>query len=147
MLFGGVVHENIETAKFLHRFSDHLLADFFVANVAGQEKALAPFLFDLPLRFLRIFVFVQVTDGNVSAFFGEENCDGATNAAITARDESHLAAELSCPTIFAALSERTRSHPGFATRLTPLFLRRPDFSFLTGFRHKTLEATGRVRGK
>jgi hypothetical protein len=135
MLFRGIVDKDVETAKSLNCAYDHLFADFFVADVARQKEALAAFLFDLALGFFGVFVFVKVADGNVRAFFGEEYRDGAANAAVATGDESDFAAKFSRSTILAALSERTRPHFGFATGLTALFLRRPDFSFLAGFRH------------
>ena len=91
MLFGGVVDQDVQTAQLLHRLRDHFLADALVADVARQQQAFPAFLFDLALRFLRVLVFVEVTDGNVRAFFCEENCDGAANAAVPAGDQGDLA--------------------------------------------------------
>ena len=85
MLFGSVVHEDVETPQLLNRSCHHLFTRFFVADVAGQKQAFAAFLFDLAPCFFGILVFVEVTDGNVRSLFGEKNGDGSTCAAFACR--------------------------------------------------------------
>src|SRR5687767_11293594 len=120
MLFGRVVHQDVQTAKRFHDSSDRALAERFIADVAGDEHAPATLLLDQAFRFLRVVVLVQVDDAEVGAFLGERDRDRAPDAAVPARDERDLVAQLPAAALLRIVALRARSHEGFSTGLTTL---------------------------
>ena len=62
VLFGRVVYNDIESAKFLYRLRDSFLAKFFLAHIAFNEKAFTPVFLHQTLGFIRILLFFEVND-------------------------------------------------------------------------------------
>ena len=58
MLFGGVIHQDVELAELFDRERNRISAKLRVADVARQEQAAATQLFDFGLGGFGIFVLV-----------------------------------------------------------------------------------------
>ncbi len=84
MLFGGVVDEDVEVAEFFNCLFYKVLTDAFIADVAGDRNAAAALLFDRLFGFVSIFIFVEIADDHVCAFFGKSDGDGAPDTAVSA---------------------------------------------------------------
>lgn len=89
MLLGGIINENIETAKLSHHTVDCVLAKSFLSNVPRDGHTSASFLFDQSFRLLRVFVFVQIDDGHVGALSGECDGDGTADSTVAPRNHRH----------------------------------------------------------
>jgi hypothetical protein len=123
MLFCGVVDKNVDLAELLNGPFHRALAECFVTNVAGYEQTFAVLIFDQALRFLRVFVFFEVNDGEVRAFFCKMNGDGATDSAVPAGNERGFIAQFAAAHIIADARSGLRPHFVLATGLLPLMLR------------------------
>jgi hypothetical protein len=105
------------------------------ANIAGYKDATSPFLFDHALGFFRIFVLVEVRNGEIRPLACKSHGDSPTDTAITTSDESDLPIQLARTVVFAVLYLRPRRHLRFNTWLSCLLLRwtllfRHELSFL-----------------
>ena len=123
MLLGGVVHQNVELSVLRCRLLDRLPAERLVADVPGDEQASPPFLLAFALRFLGVAVFVQVDDGDIRAFTGEGDGDGAADAAVATSDKRDPAGEFAGAAVRVVLELRTRPHLRFDAGLMVLGLR------------------------
>lgn len=90
-LESGVVDQDIETSELLDCFTHDLLACLAVAHVAGKKDAASAFGLNGCLCRGGVAVFGKIADCHVSAFAGEQDRNGPTNAGITTGDERNLA--------------------------------------------------------
>src|SRR5688572_12531747 len=127
MLFGRVVHEDVEATETLYDTSDRALAERLLADVPRDKQAPATLLFDETLRLLRVIVLVQVDDADIGALFRERDRDRAPDAAVAARDQRDLIAQLPAPPLFWVVALGTWPHDRLAARLTSLRLTRDAF--------------------
>ncbi len=123
VLFGGVVDEDVEAAELLDGVFDGFAAERFVAYVAGDEVATPAFVFDEAFGFFGVFVFVEVEEGDVAAFYGEGEGDGTSDAAVSAGDESDFVLEASGALVFG-FGFRLGRHFALVTRTGFLLLGR-----------------------
>lgn len=80
-LLRGIVHQHVQRAKGLDVLLDGLAARLVVHEVARDEEALAAFTLDELLGFFGVGLLLgEVDDGDVGAFAGEEDGDGAAYA-------------------------------------------------------------------
>src|SRR5919107_2972940 len=94
LLEGRVVDEYVELAELLHRPLDGLAAEPRLAHVAGDEQRPTPLALYRLARLLRVpLLFGKVDDCHVRALAREEDCDGAADAGVAARDERGLVVE------------------------------------------------------
>ena len=78
----------------------------------------------MPLRLLGVLVLVEVDDRDVGALLGEDDRDGAADAAVAAGDERDLAAQLAAGPVLAVLGLRPRRHLRLDAGPAVLVLRR-----------------------
>ena len=62
MLFGRVVYNDIDSAKFLYGSGNSFSAKFFLADIAFDQEAFTPVFFHQTLGFIRIPLFFKVND-------------------------------------------------------------------------------------
>src|SRR5437868_14606617 len=95
-LLGGIVDQDVEPPKFLHRFFNGLVAKLLVANVTCNEDCSLPFFRDRRLRVFGILMLLKIDDRYVCSFFCKQNRDGSSDPAIATRDERDLPLQLPC---------------------------------------------------
>src|SRR5437764_934827 len=122
MLLGSIVDQDIEATEIAHRQLDGLAAEGLVAHIAGDGEAAPAFLFHLTLGLLSVLMLVQVDDGDVGAFLGEEDRDRPADPAVTTRDQRHAPIKLAAAAIVLILSAWLRGHLRFKPRLPVLVL-------------------------
>src|SRR5688572_19618976 len=127
MLLGRVVHEDVETTEILYDTSDRAFAERLVADVTRDKQAPATLLFHETLRLLRVIVLVQVDDADIGALFGERDRDRAPDAAVAARDQGDLIAQLPASSLFRVVALGTWPHDRLAARSASLRLTRDAF--------------------
>jgi hypothetical protein len=132
VLFGRVVHENVELAEFLYSLVDRSSTKVRLAYVATNQQAFATLFFDLTPSFIRVLVFFEVNDCNVGAFLGERDGNRAANPAVAASNDRDLLPQLPAAAMFFVLGPGPRLHLVFAAGLPSLVLPRLQFLF---FRH------------
>src|SRR5437899_807287 len=66
MLFRGVVNQNVECLELRHCLLDRLSTKLLVADIARDENALPTMLLDQTLCFLRVFMFIEVHDRDIT---------------------------------------------------------------------------------
>src|SRR5438874_7850765 len=135
MLFGRVVHEDVELAEFGDRLLHHVPANRFLSDIARKLEASAAFLIDSTRGLFSVAMLVEIGDGNVSAFAGKDDGHRASDAAVAARDERNFAVQFAAAFVFGAFGFWPRLHFIFATRLLFLFLRRAHRFLFSGFWH------------
>lgn len=86
-----VVDQHINPAEPFDRLVHQGLAVCFLRQVTGQQQALTAGLFDPTCGFLGVFMFVEVSNGNIGAFTGEGDRHGATDATVGTGDQGDLA--------------------------------------------------------
>jgi hypothetical protein len=86
MLFGGVVDEDVEMAKFFNCLFYQILADAFIADVPGDRYTAPALLFDRLFGFFGIIIFVEIADDHVSAFLGKGDRHCTPDTAVSARN-------------------------------------------------------------
>jgi hypothetical protein len=91
----GVVHKDVEFAKFIDGFSNGLPAECPLRNVARYEYAFASFGFYRFLRCFGVSILVQINNGDIGPFSREEHGDRAANPAVAARYQCRLISQLS----------------------------------------------------
>src|SRR3954463_5618946 len=111
-------------AQLVHRALHELLAEAFVAHVAGVRAAATPFLLDQPPGLRGVLVLVEVGNRDVGALAGVGDGHGPTDAAVPARDERYLALQFAAAAMRGIVGARARRHLGFDARLAILVLRR-----------------------
>src|SRR5688500_13898967 len=104
LLLSSVVDQNVEPAKCFNRLFNCLLAKGFFANIAGNQQAATPFLFDLPLGFFSVIVFIQVHNHTISTFFGVHNRYSSANAAIATSNKRNFVAQFATALIIPVFS-------------------------------------------
>jgi hypothetical protein len=130
MLFGGVVYEDIDLPKFLHRPFYRRLTNFFSPDIAGNQQTFATHIFHQLFGFLRVFVFFQINDRDISAFFREKNRHRTANAAVAPRDNRDSIPKFAASLVIARARFRRGSHLVFAAGSLSLMLRRSGFFLL-----------------
>ncbi len=110
---------------------------FWIADVARDQFAAAAFFFHLPLRFLCVLVFVEISDGHICAFFGKSDCDRPANAGIASGDDGHFVLEFSAAALRGRFGLRARFHFVFASRL---FAAAPASAATVSFSHAVASA-------
>ncbi len=89
----GVIDQNIDASKPLHCLVHDVLALLFLRKITRQQQALAPGLLHQLGGALRIFVLIQIGDGDIRAFASKSNRHGAANTAVTSSDQRDLAGQ------------------------------------------------------
>src|ERR1700719_4858913 len=89
-----VVDENVDAAKLCDRLVDDRTAMRGRSNIARDQDRLAPRLFHEPLRFLRIFVLVKISDEDVCALPRIRDSNRSPYSAVRTRDHRLLPGEL-----------------------------------------------------
>ncbi len=85
-LEGGVVDQDVEPAEFGRHPVHRLETEGPVAHVAGDQQTAAAFLLHRPgFGRLSILSLVQIEDGDIGAFAGEEHGHGPPDAGIARR--------------------------------------------------------------
>src|SRR5205823_6998860 len=130
---GRVVHEDIDPAELTPSVLRRQSAKLFPSNVPRDEQTSASLTFHEPLRFSRVFVFVEINDDNVRAFLRVQDRHRPTDPAVPAGNECDPIPQLPAADIIAGSRFRLRPHFVLAPRLAFLMLRRADL-FL--FRHR-----------
>lgn len=93
-LIGGVVDQNIDASKLLYRSINQQLALLLFNQVTSNGHGATPGVLDKPRCLLCIFLFRwQVRDHYISAFPGEGNSDGPTDAGVTPCDHRSAVVE------------------------------------------------------
>ena len=69
---------------------DRFLAVCGIGDIARDEDAGTAFLLDGALSGFGIFVLIEIADGDIGTFAGEQHRDGAANTGIGAGDQRHL---------------------------------------------------------
>src|SRR5262245_15373561 len=110
MLLGRVVDEDIESPEALDRSLNGLVAKCFFADVAADQQTLSASLLDRPGGLFGVLMFIVTDNGDVRAFAGEGHGNCATNSAVAAGDERHLAFELSGGAVVVANGHGLRPH-------------------------------------
>src|SRR5438067_1708927 len=67
MLFGSIVHNDIQLIELINSLLDGLSAKLFLADVAFDQQAFPAVLFHQILGFIRIFPLFQVNDRDTGA--------------------------------------------------------------------------------
>jgi hypothetical protein len=127
MLFGGVVHEDVDLPQLTFGFRDSRPAESFLPDIARYEETLAALSFDQPPGFPRILVLVQVNDRHIGAFLRKQDGDGPADPAVPTGDERDPVSEFAGADILARAGFRLGAHLGLAPGLTFLMLWRTDF--------------------
>jgi hypothetical protein len=131
-------NQDIEAAQLLHRVGHQLLAEFLVAQIAGQGDALAAGLFDQFDHFARVFFLGRkIIDRDIGAFAGKGDGGGAAHAGIAAGDQRLAAGEAAGPDITGLAMVGRRLHAAGQSRpRLGLFLERRLGIFFGGvFKH------------
>jgi hypothetical protein len=115
-LEGGVIHQHVDAAEFLHRALDDGAAVGRIGQVARHQDRLAAGFLDQALGFLRILVLVQVGDQDVRAFARERQGHGAADAAVGAGDQGRLAGQAAVADVAVFAVVGFRGEQGFAAR-------------------------------
>ena len=89
-----------------------------------MSDAAAAFLLDRALRLRGVVVFVEIGDGDIGAFAGEENGDRAADAGIAAGDERDLVLELVRALVMRRVVHRREFKVGFVPGLLEMLLRK-----------------------
>src|SRR5690606_19736711 len=87
LLRGDVVDQQIEPAQGLHGLLDHVRAVLGRAQVAWQQRALAPLGLDQLGGPLRVLVLLEIGDGDVGALLREGDRHGPADARVSAGDQ------------------------------------------------------------
>ena len=164
----GIVDEDVELAELRQDTLDRPLAEGGIRDIAADRNATAPFLLDRCDRRLRVTVLVEIGDGDVGAFAGEQDSHRAPDAGITACHERDQAVELFRPLVVGIVVHWLELEIGFKARLgevlrgkgrlgvgpgtrlhgfrpffaafAPLLFGRPPRSFRTALRQSVLKA-------
>ena len=117
VLLGGVVDEDVELAEFLHCLRHSVLTELGIADVSGHHQAPAALGQHHFQGVLRVLVLVEVQNRHVGPFTGKMHRHGASDAAVAAADEGHLALEFVAAPVVVADDHRRQAHFGFAAGL------------------------------
>src|SRR5438874_12253980 len=127
MLFGGVIHQNVDFAELLLRLIDSFSTELFLADIACDQQTFAAlFLYQAP-GLLCVLVLFEVHNRNIRAFFRKGYCDCAADPAVTASDDRHSVSQFSTTAMFFVFGSRPRLHFVFAARSSFLMLRWLEF--------------------
>jgi hypothetical protein len=137
MLLRGVVNQNVDAAQLAFRLRDGRATKLFVADVAGNQHTFSALRFDQPLCFSRVFMLVEINNGNVRTLFRIKHRHGSPNAAVAAGNQGNSVAQLSRTDVIAGAGFRLGPHLVLAAGLTALMLWWTDL-FL--FRHGEKES-------
>ena len=111
VLFGGVVHQHVQAAEFLHGAAHNFGAEGGLLEVAGQQDAASAFGFDQGQGFFGILLLGgEVADGYVGPFAGKMHRHGPADAGIGPGDEGDFALELVGPLVAFADVLRLGGH-------------------------------------
>src|SRR5690606_28696491 len=110
MLFGGVVHQDIQRAELFDHVLNRPVAKGLVGNVALDQKMVAAFCRDQSCGFGRVGVFGPEDDREISPFLRESHGNGAANSAVPAGNESNLALELARSLVASGLTLGAGAH-------------------------------------
>ncbi len=91
ILFGSVIHQNIQATELCYDAVHDFLAESGVFKVAGQQQAAAAVGLHNVLHLFGILLLGgEVADGYIGAFHGKMHGYGAANARVAARDKGHF---------------------------------------------------------
>ena len=104
----GIVDQDIDPAKGLHRAFDDGAAMGGIADIARDQQRLAARLFDQPLGFGGVLVLGQIGNHHIGAFAGEGDGDGTADAAVRASDDRLFVGQLAMAgiAVFAVIGAR-----------------------------------------
>src|SRR5439155_6251964 len=94
MLFGRIVHEYVQSAKFRHDTLNNLSAKLFITDIPGNEYTSRSGRFDQARSFPGVVMFFEINDGYIRAFFGEGDCNRSADPTISTRNQSDIAGKL-----------------------------------------------------
>jgi hypothetical protein len=123
LLLGGIIDQDINPPERTHGVLHGLLAEAFIAHIAGNRHTTPALLLHTGLRLMRVVVLVQVYDGHIGPFFGEGDGHGAADATVSSGDERNLALQFATASVVSILGLRPRRHVGLDARLPILVLR------------------------
>jgi len=106
---------------------DHFGAEFFVTDVSVDEQTFATVLFHQLLGLFRVFMLFKVDNGHVRALLGESSGDSATDAAVTAGNNSDFTAQFATTRVAFILGFGPRLHLVLPSRTLRLMLSRLMF--------------------
>jgi hypothetical protein len=95
LLIGGIVDDDIQPAKGLHRALDRVRAEFRPLDIAGNQESAAAH--GLPRCLGVQFFDGQVHDCDIGAFAGEQDGDRASYAGVAASDDCGQSFSLPAP--------------------------------------------------
>ena len=110
LLERGVVDQDVEPAQRLDGVLDRRRRERRVGDVALDQHGPAALAFDRVLGLLGVLVGVEVGDGDVGAFAGEEHRHGTADAGVGAGDQRGLAGELLGTLVIGRVVHRRRRH-------------------------------------
>jgi hypothetical protein len=90
VLLAGIVDQDIEPAEGVDYLLHGAEAEIAAAEVAGDADGAAALGLDELLRVRRILMLVEVEDGDIRAFAGEQHGDRAADPAVAAGDDRDL---------------------------------------------------------
>src|SRR5438067_114353 len=122
MLFGRIVHQDVDLAELLHCLLDGFSTELSLADITCDQQAfLALFLYQVP-GLICVFVLFEIDNRNIRTLFCKGDRDCTTNSAIATSDERYSASQFSTTTMFFVLEPRPWLHFVFAARSSVLML-------------------------
>src|SRR6187401_2034958 len=122
VLFGCVVHYDIESAKSLSSCIYRFTTECLSAHVASEEQAFASHLVNHASGFLSINMLIEVDDRYIRPLLGEGNRDCTADTAVATGNDCHLFSELVRRVILALYWLWQRAHFRLNPRLPSLRL-------------------------
>src|SRR5207249_9796518 len=130
MLFGGVIHQDVDFAELLLRLLDSFSTKLFLADIPRDQQTFTALLLYQAFGLVCVLALFEIDNRNVCTCFREGNRDRAADSTIAASDECELISQFAAARMFFVLGPRLRLHFVFASRSPLLMLRRLKFLFL-----------------